>query len=169
MSNRARIPGLRRRHWLIAAPVGLLALGLGAQRFWSSRAPEAGLGPSPFAAITPGARLDRWTIVRVHPLHLGAVPVVLATAEGHHYQVDVLARDPEGPTGVANTERLSLFVVNSHVAEASESERPTDEECGLGAMVLAQALARETEVPGLLTLEQRRREHPRGAFGVPLA
>lgn len=168
MSSTERTAGTTRRQWLIAAPVGLLALGLAARRWWSSRSPLAAQGPSVLGAIEAGQTIDRWTIVRVHPVHLGAVPVVLATASGQRYQVDVLARDPGDPRGVASTEHLSLFVVDTKASSSSDGGRPTDEEQGLGAMVLAQALADQAPPTGLLTLHERQRRHPRGAFGVPL-
>lgn len=101
-------------------------------------------------------------------MHLGAVPVVLATATGQRYQVDVLARDSQGPQGVANTEQLSLFVVNSQGSTHADSERPTDEEQGLGAMALALALTEEVPPAGLLGHGERRRRHPDGAFAIPL-
>jgi hypothetical protein len=107
--------------------------------------------------------------VRVHPVHLGAVPVVLATESGQRYQVDVLARDPAGPEGVASTHALSLYVVDVQAARESDGSRPTDEEQGLGAMMLAQALHGEAPPAGLLTLAERQHQHPRGSFGVPLA
>ncbi len=154
-----------RRRWLVGVPVGLVALGLGA-RGWLGGSSGA---PSVFASLTAGQRLDRWTVVRVHPVHLGAVPVVLATEAGQHYQVDVLARDPGGPDGVAKTDALSLFVVDVQASPDSDGKRPTDEEQGLGAMVLAQALRAEALPEGLLTLAERQRLHPRGSFGVPLA
>lgn len=169
MSSTDHSAGTTRRQWLIAAPIGVLALGLAARRWWSSRSPQSALGPSALSSIEAGQTIDRWTVVCVHPLHLGAVPVVLATATGKHYQVDVLARDPSGPEGVANTERLSLFVVDTQAVPSSDGQRPTDEEQGLGAMVLAQALTGETPPEGLLTLPERQRQFPQGAFGVPLA
>jgi hypothetical protein len=162
-SDRAASPG--RRQWLIAVPFGLVTLGLAA-RGWLGRASAT---PSAFASLVPGQPLDRWTVVRVHPVHLGAVPVVLATATGQRYQVDVLARDPAGPQGVSSTETLSLFVVDVQASPESDGKRPTDEEQGLGAIVLAQALRGEPAPAGLLTLAQRQQQHPRGAFGVPLA
>lgn len=165
MSSTARSEGTTRRQWLVAAPIGVLALGVAAHRWWSSRSP----GSPAFTSIEPGQTIDRWTVVRVHPLHLGAVPVVLATADGKRYQVDVLARDPAGPEGVASTERLSLFVVDTQASPGTDGQRPTDEEQGLGAMVLARALTGEPAPEGLLTLAERQRRHPRGAFGVPLA
>lgn len=156
-----------RRKWLVAVPVGLVAVGLAA-RGWLGGASGEG-EPSAFASLAAGRRLDRWTVVRVHPVHLGAVPVVLATEAGQHYQVDVLARDPAGPDGVATTPALSLFVVDVQASPDSDGKRPTDEEQGLGAMMLAQALQAEAPPPGLLTLAQRQQQHPRGSFGVPLA
>jgi hypothetical protein len=164
-SERSADPG--RRQWMIAVPIGLVALGMLA-RGWLGRSP-ASAEPSAFASLMPGQQLDRWTVVRVHPVHLGAVPVVLATEAGQRYQVDVLARDPAGPDGVATTEALSLFVVDVRATPDSAGNRPTDEEQGLGAMVLAQALRSEAAPAGLLTLAARREQHPRGAFGVPLA
>lgn len=157
---------MRRRHWLIAAPAALLAMGWAARRWWSARGPEA--SPTAFTSLV-GQRIDRWTVVRVHPTHLGAVPVVLSTDAGQHYQVDVLARDSAGPQGVAQTENFSLFVMNSHASPGPQGRRATDEEQGLGAMVLAQALAGQTKPPGMLTHRQRRQQHPTGAYAVSLS
>ena len=156
-----------RRYWLVAVPLGLLALGFTA-RGWLGRA-GGSAAASAFPSLVPGQAIDRWTVVRVHPLHLGAVPVVLETESGKRYQVDVLARDPAGPEGVASTEALSLYVVDVQAERQTDGSRPTDEEQGLGAMVLAQALKTETAPSGLLTLAERQQQHPRGSFGVPLA
>ena len=156
-----------RRYWLVAVPLGLLGLGLVA-RGWLGRG-SGSVEASAFPSIVPGRTLDRWTVVRVHPLHLGAVPVVLQTESGQRYQVDVLARDPAGPAGVASTAALSLYVVDVQADRQTDGSRPTDEEQGLGAMVLAQALQTEPAPSGLLTLAQRQQQHPRGSFGVPLA
>jgi hypothetical protein len=157
--------GLWRRTWLAGAGVALVGAAFGVQA-WTSRgrAPAAPLGD----ALAAGAILGRWTVVAVHPVHFGAVPVVLATAEGLRYQVDVLARDPNGPAGVADTDRLSLFVANH-----GDGRTATEEEQGLGVMALAEHLrAREQAgwtAPALLTLEQRAAQYPEGAFGVPLS
>jgi hypothetical protein len=142
-------PGRWRRRTVLGAagaPLGGAAFGIQA---WWARPPAAPLGD----AIGAGASLGRWTVVAVHPIHHGAVPVVLATADGRRYQVDVLARDPAGPQGVANTEQLSLFVANH-----GDGRTSTDEEQGLGAMALAVVL-----------LQERSTRHPQGAFGVPLS
>ncbi len=124
---------------------------------------EGSLGP-----VVAGATIDRWNVVAVHPVRFGSVAVVLATPEGRRYQVDVLARDPNGPQGVANTERLSLYVSNR-----GDGSVQTDEEQGLGALALANTLRRyegeaDAELPPLMTLEQRNAKHPGGSFGVPL-
>lgn len=125
------------------------------------------LGPV-FAVATPGQRVGPCTIVAVHPLSHGGVPVVLETSSGRRYQVDVLARDPGGPDGVGTTERLSLFVANG-----GDGRTDTDEEQGLGAMALAELLRSgdrpEAPLPALMTLAQRSREHHGGSFGVPLS
>lgn len=167
MSSNDRTVDQGRRYWLGAVPLGLLALGFAA-RGWLGGA-AGSTGPSAFPSLAPGQPLDRWTVVRVHPVHLGAVPVVLATESGQRYQVDVLARDPAGPEGVASTNALSLYVVDVQAARESDGSRPTNEEQGLGAMMLAQALHGEAPPAGLLTLAERQRQHPRGSFGVPLA
>lgn len=166
MSSNDRSVDQGRRHWLVAVPLGLLALGFAA-RGWLG--PRGLAGPPAFTTLAAGQRLERWTVVRVHALHFGAVPVVLETETGKRYQIDVLARDPAGPEGVASTEALSLYVVDEQADRQTDGSRPTDEEQGLGAMVLAQALRTETPPDGLLTLAQRQQQHPRGAFGVPLA
>lgn len=166
MASTDRCVNQGRRYWLVAVPLGLLGLGFVA-RGWLERA--GGGAQSAFPSLVPGQTIDRWTVVRVHPLHLGAVPVVLETDSGKRYQVDVLARDPAGPAGVASTDVLSLYVVDVQADRQTDGNRPTDEEQGLGAMVLAQALKTETLPSGLLTLAQRQQQHPRGSFGVPLA
>lgn len=123
-------------------------------------------GPA-LGSIVAGATVERWTVVAVHPVTLGALPIVLETVSGHRYQVDVLARDPQGPAGVAETEHFSLYVSNR-----GDGSSPTDEDQGLGAMALAGALREHERVadslPSLLTLRQRNEQHPQGSFGVPL-
>lgn len=120
-----------------------------------------------FGDIRAGSRLDRWTVEAIHPVHLGAVPVVLRTADGARFQVDVLRRDPDpgARLGVANTASLSVFVANR-----GDGSTATDEEQGLGAMALGDALAgREAAgapIPALLTHRERRARHPVGEYSV---
>lgn len=166
MSSSPPPPALRRRHWLVIVPAGLVAVGVAAYRFWPSGGDAA--QEVTLASIVAGQSIGRWTVVRVGPMHMGAIPVVLETHESQRYQIDVLARDPGGPRGVAETERLSLFVVNSHTSDSDAGQRPTDEEQGLGAIALAGALAREVPPAGLLTMQQRLDRHPDGSFGVAL-
>ncbi len=122
----------------------------------------------------PGHRLQRWSVVAVHDVTLGAIPVVLAAADGERFQVDVLRRDPSSPAsleGIGRSASLSVFLANQGNGSA-----PTVEERGLAAMALADALgAREgagAPIPSaLLTLRDRRRRHPNGVYdglyGVP--
>jgi hypothetical protein len=119
-----------------------------------------------FGELRGGTPIDRWTVDAVHPTRMGAVPVVLRTAEGARFQVDVLRRDrsPGAPQGVANTETLSLFLSNR-----GDGSTATDEEQGLGAMALAAALARreaQARPPELLTMRERREQHPLGGYSV---
>ncbi len=161
---------LWRRRGVMAGLAGVIVVGgAGLHRRWSE--PDSSGGRfdvrALFGSDSPASVMQRWRIVAVHPIHMGAIPVVMETADGRRYQVDVLRRDPQGPRAVADTERLSLYVQNQgHGATA------TDEEQGLGVMALASVLrTREAEgaaIPELLTLRERMARHPEGAFGVAL-
>jgi len=117
-----------------------------------------------FQALSPGTTIDRWTVAAVHPLLLGAVPVVLESG-GERFQVDVLRRDQGGPQPVAQTPSLALFLSNQ-----GDGNRGTAEEQGLGAMALAGYLssreAAGVPVPELLTLRERSEHHARSVFCV---
>jgi len=101
-------------------------------------------------------QVGRCTLVAVRPIKAGGVPVVLATPSGRTFHVDVLRHDPATP-GVARGGSLGVYVRN-----AGGGTRATDEEHGLGAMALAQLLAkREAEgrpIPALLTLREHTRQ-----------
>ena len=127
-------------------------------------------GPSPSApgigGIEPGTVLANTEVrvVSIHPVTYGALPVVLETKDGDRFQVDVLARDPEGPQGVGNTEHYSVYVSNR-----GDGGTSTDETQGLSAMALARALEAEGQnLPTLMTMRARESAHPGGSFGVPL-
>ena len=149
---------------VVGTTVAVGALAVGAHRLLTSSAMAS--GPE-LGGVAPGARIDRWQVVAVHPVRFGAIPIVLATDDGRRYQVDVLARDDDGPAGVATTEHFSLYVANQ-----GDGAMPTDEEQGLGALALARELAdyeaRAAELPELLTLRQRIARHEGEAFGVAL-
>ncbi len=126
----------------------------------------AKLPDSPLGKTLPhGAKLGSWTIERVLPVTLGAIPVVMRTAAGDRFQVDILARDfAEGSAqGVANTSKLSLFIANNGSGACA-----TSEEQGLGAMLLGRYLAmceaRGMKSPKLLTHAVRNSRYPRGNF-----
>ena len=159
--------GIDRRTWLLGTACAAALVGCDGGRDGGASGTVPRQAAALFAELGPGTVLDRWTIVAVHPVRHGALPVVLRARDGAPYQVDVLARDPAGPQGVAETRALSLFVVNR-----GDGGTPTDEEQGLGAMALARALAeREASgaaLPALSTFAARQAEHPDGAFAVPL-
>ena len=120
-----------------------------------------------FGELNEGARVGRWTVVRVYGVHLGAIPVILQPDDGEAFQVDVLRRDADGPAGVGNTPSLSLYLANR-----GDGSSPTTEEHGLGAMTLAHALAEReragADVPSLMTLRERLASYPDGIYSVPV-
>jgi hypothetical protein len=122
-------------------------------------ATEARLGE-----VAVGERFGDATVVAIHSPHMGAIPVVMALPSGTRFQVDVLARDPDGPAGIAETSTLSLYLANR-----GDGATRTDEGQGLAVIALARRLDAVEAPAGLLTLAQRTREHPDGSFGVPLS
>ncbi len=120
--------------------------------------------PAILAPLRPGTRLDRWIVVHVHPVKLGAVPVVLVGEAGAPFQVDVLRRDP-GVSGVGESPSLAVYVANG-----GAGAQPTHEDHGLAAMALASYLTERERagapVPELLTHAQRTSRHRRGVFSV---
>lgn len=111
-----------------------------------------------------GLRFGRWRIVAVHPVKLGAVPVVVECRDGTRFQVDIVRRDAGllGRHGVAETRHYALFLSN-----VGDGHTPTPEELGQGIIWLA-ALLRPYEhrgnPGGLMTLRERHRRFPRGRF-----
>lgn len=166
---------LQRRTWISGSTVALLGAtaSTGCDRGAGPTGQESAPAEVPEAArpllgdLRPGAAVGQWTLVAVHPIRHGALPVVLADANGVRYQVDVLARDAAGPDGVANTDRLSFFVANR-----GDGGTPTDEGQGLGAMALAAALSERERsgatLPELATFSERASAYPDGSFAVPL-
>jgi hypothetical protein len=167
-----------RRGFLTVAGVGAGVVATGAVGAAMGGKRKAGHGSAqpggPSAEVTAlfgdlldQRQIDEWRIVRVHAVHYGAIPVVLAGPDGKRFQVDVMRRDPEGPEGIANTDSLSLFVANR-----GNGKRKTDEGQGLGAIALANALAARqragASAPQLLTLRQRNDSYPDAGFSVAL-
>lgn len=128
-------------------------------------APQASASPSSSAlGLAPGDSIaGGWTVSAIHPVTLGAIPVILEGAHGK-FQLDVLRRAENGPSGIGNSERLSVFLCNQ-----GDGGKRTHEDHGLAAMALAEQLkAREAslDLSGLLTLEERQAQHRGGAFVV---
>ncbi len=111
-----------------------------------------------------GSRIERWTIVAILDPSHGGIPVVMATATGERFRVDVLRRD-DAALGVANTSQLSLYLCNQ-----GRGTLATEEEHGLGAMALARALEKTektaAQLPRLLTLRERNQRFQGGTFSV---
>jgi len=116
--------------------------------------------PPDLGSVRPGARFRDAEVEAVRPIRMGAVAILLRSADGTRFQLDLLRRDPGGVEGVATTPTLSLFVANR-----GDGATPTDEEQGLTAMAIADTLRREgTGVGGLLTWRERRTRNPHGPF-----
>jgi len=118
--------------------------------------------------VDVGTTLGQWTVVAVYDFHMGAVPVVLETANGVRYQVDVLRRDPrpQAARGVGESRQLSFFLSNE-----GNGSKTSNESQGLGLMALAATVrAREPQrLPSaLLSLEERAARFPRGVYKVPV-
>ena len=118
-----------------------------------------------FGDVAPGAQLGRWKVVAVHDVHMGAVPVVLATRFGKRFQVDVLRKSAGGARGVAETGSVALFLSNG-----GRGSLRTSEEQGRGALALAAALASREQsgacAPALLSHADRSKRHPNGGYRV---
>lgn len=122
-------------------------------------------------SLRAGTSLGRGTIVAVLPISNGALPVVMRTPGGEEFQVDVLRRDAKGPTGVAETARLGLFIANK-----GDGQTPTAEAQAHAARALAGWLAArdpagaagpaELLAAELLSFRERQRAHPEGVFSL---
>lgn len=126
--------------------------------------------PAQAGALAPVGPIGRelelsggFRVVRAFDVHCGALPFVLE-GEGERFQVDVLRRDPAGPSGVFDTEHFSLFVQN-------RGSRLTSAAHERGARALGAALERRVAggatVPTVMTtFAQRRAQHPSAIYDV---
>jgi len=115
--------------------------------------------------LRAGTRLGKHGILdAVLAAHAGAVPVVMRTPGGERFQVDVMRRDPRGPSGVAETAHFALFIANR-----GDGATRTDEAQAHAARALAGWIAaREGEASPLelLSFRERHRAHPEGVFSL---
>ncbi|MEI8256484.1 MAG: hypothetical protein WCJ30_12490 [Deltaproteobacteria bacterium] len=119
-----------------------------------------------FAPILADGRVGGCTLVAVHAVKMGAIPVVLAAAGGTQFQVDVLRRDAQVDANGVRVAGSLTAVLHNRGAGGD----PTHEEQGLGVMALLEVLsAREAAgaaVPALLTLRERNVRFPRGVLSA---
>lgn len=121
--------------------------------------------------LTEGDRLDdasgegRWTVVALHDVRFGAVPVILSDERGHRFQVDLLRREADGSDGaVAYVGDVALYLANR-----GDGDTLTHEDHGLAVMALARRLGEREVGPtpsALATFRQRRQSHPLGNYSV---
>ena len=114
--------------------------------------------------LAVGTPLHTSTVAAVHPVKLGGIAVVARRPDGTKFQLDVLRR-AEHDGSIAQSARLSVFVVNGGTGSSATSEPD-----GLAAMALARSLA-AAELAGMpevavLTHEERACRNPAGAFCV---
>ena len=143
-----------------AAPVAI------AENTLAPLTPAGAAELSMFAPLKAGSKVFGWKIVNIHGVRMGAVPVVMENKQGQRFQVDVCVRDsfPGAPVSVADTDRLSFFLANE-----GSGATPSKESHGLGAVALAESMARKSGsrlAPGLLTLRQRLAAYPDGELTV---
>ena len=84
-----------RRDFLTQVGVAAGAVAIAAPQRALAR-PETGLPDSGGASVlglSPAQRIGRWTIVAVHAVRFGAVPVVMVEDSGARFQLDVLRRE----------------------------------------------------------------------------
>lgn len=116
--------------------------------------------------LPEGLHFGRWRVVSVLPVKLGAIPILLESRRGEHFQVDVLRRDRSARArrGLAETRAYSLFLLNR-----GQGDTPTQEDHGLAVLWLA-ALLRSRErslgTGALLTQRERTQRFPRGKFNA---
>ncbi len=115
--------------------------------------------------LRTGARMGKHGVFEaVLAAHAGAVPVVMRTPDGDRFQVDVMRRDPRGPTGVAETAHFALFIANR-----GDGKTPTDEAQAHAARALAAWIAAREGLASpleLLSFRERHRAHPEGVFSL---
>lgn len=85
-----------------------------------------------------GQALGPYRVESVGALERGGIPIVLSTASGTRFRVDVLRVDPaDGITGIGVASAVSVYLRNG-----GNGNTATNEEQGLGAMALAAELQR---------------------------
>jgi hypothetical protein len=97
---------------VLVVAVSLIAGAVRRSRSASARPPDqirsevaAFLGP-----IASGAPLGAWHVARVEPSPPGRVTLWLERGRGERFVVDVLARSPAAPPGIAETSTLAIYL-----------------------------------------------------------
>ena len=123
----------------------------------------ASLATAAAIGLHSGAELGDYSVVAVHEMHLGAIPVVIENASGRRFQVDVMRRVAGSPAAPASTNALSFYLANE-----GNGSKKSREVLGLGAMALASAVAvRGGTIPAeLLSMTERNARFPGGNFAV---
>ncbi len=121
---------------------------------------RAFLGP-----ITVGTAVGGWSIARVHGVFRGALPFVLAHADGRRVQVDLMASEAGAPAGVAATTRGQLYLVNRGRGSAATPPDLEDAIRALAAMIAAREAVAALPLDSFVARHFR---HPGGVFVIAL-
>jgi hypothetical protein len=122
-----------------------------------------------FGTLREGDVVGRCRIEAIYAERAGAIPVVMSTAGGQRFAIEIFASDPHGPAPISSASSLALFLVNR-----GDGASATPEDVGVGVRALGRALAdrmnEEGAVPpsGLVSYAERRRRAPTGVFHVPV-
>lgn len=120
------------------------------------------------APLAAGSTIAGWTLTRVHSVFRGALPLVLAHADGRRAQIDLLRHDDASPPGIAATGAGHLYLVNSGRGEISGKGRTTPPDLEAAIHALARALAhRDGAALALVSQAERHRRYPGGVYVVP--
>jgi hypothetical protein len=88
-----------------------------------------------FAGLAAGSELGPWVVEQVRPLARGGRVLLLRAGTEDRFEVEVLLRDPSGPTPPAESDHFAVFIRNS-----GNGSTDTVEDHGLAAMQLASYL-----------------------------
>ncbi len=125
-------------------------------------APDAAVNAY-LAPLAAGSMVAGWTLTRVHGVFRGALPLVLAHADGRRAQIDLLRHDDASPPGIAATTAGHLYLVNS-----GRGSRTTPPDLEAAIHALARALThRDGAALALVSQAERHRRYPGGVYVVP--